>query len=94
MVLGAFVCCEFDYVGFQVIRGQGQGQNSRSFWPINNPYFDVLKLAKSRNNRYEYLYILKDMILKFKKKKKKKLTGNPSGDLNFDPKFLKLVLKE
>ena len=72
MVLGVFVCCEFDYVGFKVIRGQGQGQNSRSFWPINNPYFDVLKLAKSRNNRYEYLYILKDMILKFKKKKKKK----------------------
>ena len=91
MVLGVFVCCEFDYVGFKVIQGQGQGQNSRSFWPINNPYFDVLKLAKSRNNRYEYLYILKDMILKFKKKK---LTGNPSGGLIFDQKFLKLVLKE
>ena len=34
------------------------------------------------------------MILNLKKKTKKKLTGNPSGDLNFDPKFLKLVLKE
>ena len=72
MVLGVFVCCKFDYVGFKVIRGQGQGQNSRSFWPINNPYFDVLKLAKSRNNRYEYLYILKDKILKKKIKNKNK----------------------
>ena len=34
------------------------------------------------------------MILNFKKKKEKKLTGNPSGGLNFDPKFLKLVLQE
>ena len=32
--------------------------------------------------------------LKEKKKKKKKKTGNPSGGLKFDPKFLKLVLKE
>ena len=93
MVQGVFECGEYEYVTFEVMRGQGQGQNSRSFWPINNPYFDVLKLAKSRNNRYDYLYSLKDMILKLRKEKKK-LIGNSSSGLNFDPKFLKLVLKE
>ena len=36
----------------------------------NNPYFQVLKLAKLWNNRYEYLYILKYMILNFKKKRR------------------------
>ena len=29
-----------------------------------------------------------------KKKRKKRLTGNSSGGLNFDPKFLRLVLQE
>ena len=57
---------------------------------LNNPYFKVLKYAKSWNNRYKHLYILKDGILNFKKK----LTDNPSGVLNFDPKFIKLVLPE
>ena len=39
-----------------------------------------------------YTYILKNKILNLEKKKK--LTGNPSGGLNFDPKFIKLVLQE
>ena len=46
MVQGVFECGEYEYVSFKIIRGQGQGQNSRSFWPINNPYFEVLKMAK------------------------------------------------
>ena len=70
--LGFFEYGEYEYVSFKVIRSQGQGQNSRSFWPINNPYFEVLKFAKSGKDRYEYLYILKDIILKFKKKEKEK----------------------
>ena len=60
------------------------------FGLLNNPYFEVLKLAKSWNNRYEYLCILKDGILNFKKK----LTDNPSGFLKFDPKFIELVLQK
>ena len=47
MVQGVFEYGEYEYVSFKIIQGQGQGQNSRSFWPINNPYFEVLKLAKS-----------------------------------------------
>ena len=86
------MCGESEYVSFKVIRGQGQGQKTRSFWPINNPYYEVLVLAKPWNSRYETLYILKDMNLYLQKKKM--LTGNPSGGLNFDPKFLKLVLQE
>ena len=77
MVQGVFEYGKYEYVSFKVIRGQSQGQNSRSFWPINNPYFEVLKFAKSCNDRYYYLFILKDMILKFKKKKKKKSNWQP-----------------
>ena len=46
MVLGFFEYGKYEYASFKVIRGQGQGQNSRAFWPINNPYFEVPKLAK------------------------------------------------
>ena len=73
------------------MRGQGQGQTTRSFWPKNNPYYEVLVLENSWNNQYEHLYILKDLTLYFKKKKKNQ-TGNSVVGLNFDPKFLKLVL--
>ena len=45
MVQGFFEYGEYEYVSFKNI--QGQGQNSRSFWPINYPYFEVLKLAKA-----------------------------------------------
>ena len=63
------------------------GQKSAKAYYLN-------KIAENKNNRYEILYILKDMILNFKKKKKKKLSGNPSSGLIFDPKSLKIVLQE
>ena len=62
------------------------------FGLLNNPYFEVLKSAKSLNNRCKHLCILKDMILKFKKEKK--LSGKPSSGLNFVQKFPKLDLQE
>ena len=46
MVQEFFECGEYEYVSFKIIQGQGQGQNSRSFWPINNSYFEVLKNTK------------------------------------------------
>ena len=74
MVQGVYECGEYEYVCFKIIQGKSQGQNSRSIWPINNPYFEVLKLEKSWNNRYEHLYIQKDMILKFKRTEKENTT--------------------
>ena len=47
MVQGVVECDEYENESFKDIRGKAQGQNSRSFWPINYPYFEVLKLAKS-----------------------------------------------
>ena len=40
------------------------GQKSAKAYYLN-------KIAENKNNRYEILYILKDMILNFKKKEKK-----------------------
>ena len=46
MVQGGFEFGKYEYVSFKDIQGQGQGQNSRTFCPINNPYSKVLKLVK------------------------------------------------
>ena len=47
MVKEVFEFGKYEYVSFKDIRVQGPGQNSWTFWPINNPYFEVIELAKS-----------------------------------------------
>ena len=62
------------------------GQKSAKAYYLN-------KMVDYKNKRYENSYILKDMIMNLKKKKKK-LSGNPSSGLSFGPKSLKIVLQE
>ena len=47
MVQGDFEYGKSEYVSFKVMQGQGQGQTTRSFWPKNNPYYEVLVLENS-----------------------------------------------
>ena len=49
-----------------------EGGGGRGGWTTEETmYYLGLVLAKSINNKYEHLYILKDMILNLKKKEKK-----------------------